>query len=246
MSLSVSARIVWMLTALVLFAVALVLLRACDLQALPLYAHKYCAASRASALAAEIERHTQLQEQLRLAELRIAEQPLCQPSPRPTQHADIAPPTPQPTPPLQPTPSPTEEKLRVPPKLSDLRGCWESVRGDLPIVSDDEKKLPIGNVRQCYCFGANGQGQLKLLYTNGVRCRAPVAARLTDGKLQLSYPRFSCVVGGKEWGLVPGRIECRNDDNPTEAATCDWISTGRRVETGTEQYRRVEQDHCGG
>jgi len=134
----------------------------------------------------------------------------------------------------------------VPTKLADLRGCWESVRGDLPIVTDDAEKRPIGNVRKCYCFGADGHGLLKLLYTNGVRCRAGLTAVLRNGDLQMSYPEFGCHYSGKEWGLVPGKIDCHNGDDDA-AATCDTQDFGRSgVTRGTEQYRRVEQDHCGG
>jgi hypothetical protein len=82
-----------------------------------------------------------------------------------------------------------------------------------------------------------------MLYTNGVKCRAPVSAQLENGKLRMSYPEFSCVSGGKNWGLVPAYIECENGDN--DAATCVEHNLGQLGEIVTEKYRRVEQDRCG-
>ncbi|WP_156898160.1 hypothetical protein [Methylocapsa acidiphila] len=228
-----SRRFIWALAAVLLLAVGFVLLRACDLEIFPLYGHRYCAAPRSEALAAERSRNAAMQAELRQAELTLAQKPKCaQPQPLPL-------PLPQPQPhPLDP------EKLKVPKKLSELRGCWESVRGDISIVSDDAEQRPIGKVRECYCFGGNGRGIIKLLYTNGVKCRAPIMARLDSDKLRMAYPKFSCLFVGKDWGLVPADITCENGDDPN-GATCTTYGHGQTRSVTTEQYRRVEQDHCG-
>ena len=235
-----SGRMIWALAAALLVAVGFVMLRACDFAIFPLYGHKYCLAAHSGTLAAERARMAELQADLQQAELTYAQKPNCalpQPEIKPilkTEQHD------EPQPKQQ---EPEPEKLKVPKKLSELQGCWESERGDISIVTDDEEKRPIGNVRKCYCFGARGSGQLKLLYTIGVKCGAPVSARLENGKLRMSYPTFTCMSRGKNWGLVPAVIECENGDN--DAATCTEHDLGHNAETIVEQYRRVERDHCG-
>jgi hypothetical protein len=239
--------VIWALAAALLLAAGFVLLRACDLAIFPLHGLKYCAAPRSDLLEAERARRTQLQAELQQAELTFAQKPICAPPP-PPRPEPIPDPLPKPLP--QPLPQPhvpdqpaAPEPLKVPQKLSDLRGCWESERGDMDIATDDAERRPIGKVRKCFCFGANGRGQLKLLYTIGVKCRAPVAARLQNGKLTMSYPTFSCVSGGQNYGLVPAYIECENGEN--DVAACTQHELGQLRTVVTEQYRRVEQDHCG-
>jgi len=236
-----SGRLLWALAAAVLLSIGFVLLRGCDLAIFPLYGQKFCEATRSEALADERARADRLQAELRQAELTYAQKPKCaQAEPR---RETPPPPSPQPpTPPAPPVHEPEQEKLKVPKRLSELRGCWESARGDLPIVSDDAEERPIGNVRKCFCFGENGRGVLKMLYTNGVKCRAPLVAKLQGDKLVMAHPEFSCPARGKNWGLVPSDTTC---EESADAATCVTHSHGRHhPTTSTDQFRRVDQDHC--
>jgi len=233
----ISGRMIWALAAALLLAGGFVLLRACDLAIFPLYGQKYCVAPRSDAMEAERARRTQLQAELQQAELTFAQKPICAPPP-PLGSEPLPEPLPLPRPEQQAQPEP----LRAPQNLADLKGCWESERGDMEITTDDAERRPIGKVRKCFCFGASGRGQLKVLYTNGVKCRAPLTARLRNGKLSMSYPSFACLSGGKNYGLVPAAIECENDEN--DVGACTQHEFGQLRAVVTEQYRRVDQDHC--
>ena len=245
MRIDVPRTALWVFFAALLVACGVVVLRACELGPLPLFGQRYCVASKPDdPLAAERGRAQELQARIREAELRIAEKPSCPPptiapepdNPQPIK--EVPPPNPNPEPPK------VEEQLKIPTKIADLKGCWESVRGDLDIVTDDERELPIGKVRKCYCFGANGRGQLKLSYTDGAKCRAPISADLRADTLRMHQPEFQCAWRGQNRGLVPFEITCRGVAGG-EAALCDIQSLGRRRNfTSGEQYRRVEKDHC--
>ncbi len=245
MRIDVPRTALWVFFAALLVASGVVVLRACELGALPLFGQRYCVAIKPDdPMAAERGRAQELQARIREAELRIAEKPNCPPpaiAPEPDKPQpikEVPPPRPDPQPPN------VEEQLKIPTKIADLKGCWESVRGDLDIVTDDERELPIGKVRKCYCFGANGRGQLKLSYTDGARCRAPIAADLRADTLRIHQPEFQCAWKGQNRGLVPFEITCRGVAEG-EAALCDIQSLGRRRNvTSGEQYRRVEKDHC--
>jgi len=118
-------------------------------------------------------------------------------------------PTPKPTP--TPKPSPTEtpepqEQLKIPKNLSELQGCWQSVRGDIHIVTDDAEEKPMGDIRLCYCFGNNGRGSVKAVYSTGVRCRATLQARIYSDRLVIKHPALPC---SDSHDIYPGVIECK-------------------------------------
>jgi hypothetical protein len=235
MRLVVPGNVLWALVALLLFASGFLLLHACDLGLFPLFGDKFCVAVHSDALAAEKARMQQLQEQIREAELSLSQKPECGPPPPPPPPPAPVPPPPQPK---------VEEQLKVPKKLTDLRGCWESMSGDLKITTDDAEHRLVGTVRKCYCFGSNGHGQLKMRYNNnGVKCRAPIVADLNNGKLRMRYPRFQCPWHGEEFGLVPAEIRCE-DTAESDAAVCTVENFGNYANIHDERYRRVERDHC--
>ena len=224
----------WLVLVVLLAACGVVTLRACDLKLLPLFSGRYCAAPASDdALTAERDRARDLEERVREAELRIAEKPVCAP-PAP-------PPAPKPEAKIEPPP---EQQLKIPHKIAELKGCWESLRGDLDIISDDEEQRPIGKVRKCYCFGARGGGELKMSYSDGARCRAPISAELDGDLLKIHQPRFDCAWRGQQRGLVPGEIVCHGANGEGEAASCDYRYLGRVPTHGVEQYRRVAAGHC--
>jgi hypothetical protein len=238
--------VIWALAAILLLAVGFVLLRACDLSILPLYGKAYCLAPKSDALAAERGRRNQLQAELQQAELTFAQKPICAPPPPPPPPGP--PPAPEPQPPPEP-PRPPEpmrpqepEKLKAPKNLSELRGCWQSVRGDLQYYSDDEEHRPVGpKARECFCFGGDGHGIFKLLYANGVKCRAPLVARIDGDTLRFHHPRVGCPRAGPV--LVPAFVECRNAAG-SEAANCLVHNLGRIRDVTTEHYHRVDEDYC--
>jgi len=233
--------VLWLVLAALLSVCGLLTLRACDLGPIPLFGGRYCAtAAQTDALAVERARARDLEERVREAELRIAEKPACAPPQQPEKRREPSPP-PVNTPTVPPVPP--EQQLTVPKKISELKGCWESVRGDLEIVSDDEERRPIGKVRQCYCFGARGVGEFELSYSDGAKCRAPITAELDDDALKIHQPRFHCVWKGQQRGLVPTEIVCHGAQS--EAASCEYETLGRMHTKGVEQYRRVPLGHCG-
>ena len=54
--------------------------------------------------------------------------------------------------------------MKMTQRLDELKGCWQSERGDIDIVTDDELKKPIGKVRICYCFDQNGTGTVQEVF----------------------------------------------------------------------------------
>lgn len=245
MRIDVPRTALWLTLPILLVACGLALLRACDLGPLPLFGLRYCVAAEPdSAFAAERARAQELQARIREAELRIAEKPICGPplGPKNERETQLNPPI---IPHTGPNPEePTIDPLTIPKKISELKGCWESVRGDLPIVTDDEEERLVGHVRKCYCFGANGRGQLKMSYTEGAKCRAPIYADLSGETLRIHQPKFSCIRRGQNKGLVPAEITCRGAES--EAAACDeQIFARKRTSRTGDQYRRVGKDHCG-
>jgi hypothetical protein len=235
--------VLWLLLAALLSVCGVLTLRACDLGPMPLFGGRYCAAAaQRDALAAERARARDLEERIREAELRIAEKPACAQPQEPEKRRE-----PPPAPIITPTvpPIPPEQQLTVPKKISELKGCWESIRGDLDIVSDDEERRLIGKVRECYCFGARGVGEFRMSYSDGAKCRAPITAELDGDVLKIQQPRFHCVWKGQNRGLVPAEIVCHGAGGEGEAASCEYEYLGRIHSKGVEQYRRVPLGHCG-
>lgn len=207
------------------------MLAACDLGGPPLLGLRYCSAGAdaTDALDAGRRRQRELEERLHQAHLRLATLPPCATS-EPERRAEAAP--------VQPEP----DLLKVPEKLAQLQGCWQSVKGDIPMVSADEKRTPRGNVRVCYCFGEAGQGQMQLLYTDGVKCSGPISGQLQDDKLYIDQPAFGC---GRQKdiprGLVKARVVCTSNDAASECETETFGPNGSRI---TQQFQRVSPEHC--
>ena len=234
----------WCLFGILLVSAGFALLPACDFGLRPLFGLRYCGtAAKNDALVLERFRARNLEARIHEAELRLAEKPACPKSPPPA-------PKPIPTPTLEPTPAPTPEikpdegeRLKIPKKITELKGCWESVSGDLPIVTDTPEQRPIGNVRKCYCFNAAGRGLLKLLYTDGAKCSGTITAKIAGALLKIHQPWFGCRWKGEDRGLVRSEMTCRTGED--ENAICDTENFGR-VHTVAEgdQYRQVPKDHC--
>ena len=189
-------------------------------------------AERAAALEAESE---QLERQLRQVRAAIAQTPNC-PVPPPLRRAEAPPP---PTPPVQ-------EALKLPRTTAELKGCWQSDRGDIQLTSDDESRRPTGNVRICYCFGDTGNGSITLVYTDQVVCRGQISATVTGQELTIDRPQFNCgSQGGLTRGLVKARTTCRANADQNLGALCDTETMGRtRGTSRDEKYHRIASDRC--
>ena len=187
---------------------------------------------RAAALEAESE---QLERQLRLARAAIAATTAC-PVPPPPRRAEAPP----------PPPPPVQEALKLPRTVAELKGCWQSDRGDLQLVTDDERHLPTGKVRICYCFGDTGNGSINLIYTDNVICRGPIAARVSESELSINQPSFDCIgQGGRNRGMVRGVTTCHAGADLNQPAVCDTQSQGRmQGRWRDEKYHRIAADMC--
>jgi hypothetical protein len=235
----------WITFALLVGCCGYLALAACDLGIRPLFALGYCSVHAApDRLADQRARERDLRDRIHEAELRLARLPVCAapppPPPRePKKEAKVEAPAPQPTPTPQPSPTETpqpQEQLKIPKSLSELKGCWQSARGDLPLVTDDEERRPVGNVRICYCFGDKGRGSVRYRYTDGRKCSGPARARLSDGKLMIDEP---------EHCAVRAVVTC-NSQGEGNSAICDVVSYGRTPGGGytDEKFQRVTEEHC--
>jgi hypothetical protein len=214
-------------------------LTACDLGIRPLFALGYCSVHAApDRLADQRARERDLRDRIHEAELRLARLPVCAappPPPEPKKEAKVVTPTPQPPPTPQPAPTETpqpQDQLKIPKSLSELKGCWQSARGDLALYDDNEQLF--GNVRICYCFGANGRGSVRYRYTDGRKCNGSVRARLSDGKLIINEPN-QCT--------TPSETTCVSQGEGN-AASCDTRNLDRPGGYTDEKYQRVTAEHC--
>jgi hypothetical protein len=246
--------VLWAGFAVLTLAGGYAMLRACDLGIWPLFGASACTAPVSdTALAAERERQDHLRANLHSAEIRLAQLPICPPPPPPPKPKPVVqpdPPKPEPVkipdpPPPDPKPEPKKEeppseKFEVPKKVEDLKGCWQSVRGDIDIVSDDAEQKPLGKARFCYCFKDNGKGNVLVSYTDGDLCRAPLTAKLKAGTLSMRHGDIPCRTHVPQVGA---NITCGHDGS--EETTCQIKNLGRNAELLSEKFIRVSNEHCG-
>jgi hypothetical protein len=138
------AAVAWIAFVAILGAIAQLMLTACDFDSHPLFAGRYCPARTASPLTSEQDRERDLRDRLHEVQLAISRLPVC----LPTRAENVPKPT-------------RDERLSIPRELSDLRGCWASVRGDIPAYTTDEKHQLVGHRRICYCFSDNSRGEAR-------------------------------------------------------------------------------------
>lgn len=230
----------WVAFVLVVGVVARLAVSACDLGFHPLFGLSYCVQSSVDPLATERERERVLLDRLHQAQLNVARLPICLPeAPRrePDRRAENIVPSPTPT----PTPTP-DEQLVIPHNLNDLNGCWQSVNGDINMVSDDARHTPIGKVRICYCLTGNGGGETRYIYQDGARCTGPLRAQLSNDRLTMKHGRIEC--SGSKGFVVPTDITCTARQGE-DSATCDsYVHLKRPTTTEDEKYRRVSPEYC--
>jgi hypothetical protein len=237
--------VAWATFAIAIVGIGVLVLAACDLGIKPLFGLRYCRASAIDLeLAAEREKGRYLRDRLHQAQLRIAQLPPCTQGAAPAPPVEQRPAEPQqsagiPAEPPKPEPPKVEEELKLPARIEDLQGCWQSVRGDISIVTDDDEQRLIGKVRICYCFGSNGRGTGRWAYADGPKCQVDLTARLRSHELKIRHGRVPC----RDRSIVPEEITCTAQADGT--ASCDTQSLGRnRVLVGGEKYRRVSEAYC--
>jgi hypothetical protein len=236
----------WIAFAVAAGLLAHLMLGACDLGLHPLFGLRYCRAQAATPLVAEQERERNLLDRLHEAQLTINRLPVCLPEPprrEPERRADVIPPRPQP-----PT-QPPVDRLTVPADLNELNGCWQSIRGDIPVVTDDQEHRIIAHRRICYCFSGGGNGEVRHIIQEGGRCVAPLKAQLSAERLTISHGQIPCSgvpqTLGKWDGIVPGDIICTKKAGE-DSASCERLSRGKfPVTYKDEVLRRVDADNCG-
>ncbi len=235
--------VLWGAFALLVLTGGYVMLRACDLGFAPLFGAAACAAPIPDdKLAAEREREAHLRSGIHTEEIRLALLPACpQPlPPKPNPPAPLPnPPEPKPKPP-EPKPEPQiVQKFEVPKKVEELKGCWQSARGDIEMTTDDAEQKPIGKARFCYCFGGTGRGVVQVLYSDGDVCRAGLTARISADQVFMHHDKVFC---RKHTFQVPADITCGNDQS--NETVCEIHNLGRTGNRFSEQFIRVSDEHC--
>jgi hypothetical protein len=226
----------WSAFATLVLIGAYIVLNACDFGLHPLFGSGACQAPAANAaLESERAKEAQLQSRIHTAEIHLALLPAC---PRPL------PPPPRPLPVKVPDPLPAvdpkiEQTLEVPKKIEDLKGCWQSARGDIDILSDDAEHKVVGKARLCYCFRGNGQGVAQIFYSDGDACRSRLVARISPEQLSMRHDVISC---RKHGDYVVHDITCGNDQ--TDKTLCEIISRGKTYIRRLEQFVRVTNEYC--
>jgi hypothetical protein len=248
----------WAAFVVVIAVAAHLVLAACDLGSHPLFGLTYCRAEAVPApMVAERDRERNLLDRLHETQVNLSRLPVCLPNPprrEPERRADNVPP-PQPPPPPQPErraespaatpPSPApDDRLTVPRNLNDLNGCWQSVRGDLNMVSDDAEERPLGTMRICYCLGSDGRGTTRYIFQDGGRCIGPLRAQISQDRLTMKHATIKCTGKANLDHVVPTDIICSNKAGE-DTASCDSYSHGDTPSSSLgEKYHRVSFEYC--
>ena len=214
--------LLWTVFAAVIGGIGYEFLLACDL-GVPVFGFRYCRNTQAASLhkiEAQAQMERSLKARLHAAELRAASLPECRPQGRERLPA---------------------ERLTVPARVEDLRGCWQSDRGDTDVFTDDEAMRFVAKRRTCLCFEGNGEGRVRMTYNNGTKCDGPLAASVQSDRFTVRFPNVPCSNGSH---YVATDVICTSSAG---AASCDWRTRGyrRRVILG-DQYHRVDASYCEG
>jgi hypothetical protein len=212
----------WIAFALLISAGGYVMLRACDLEILPLFGNACQTQTYSGDLVTARERQASLHSRIHAAEIRVALIAVC-------------------SRPVKPDDRQAVRKFEIPKDIEDLEGCWQSSRGDIDIVSDDAEQRHLGQARFCYCFRNNGQGIAQIRYADGEVCSTALTARLLPGSVTMHHEAIDC---RHNTGLVAGAITCRNDGQSSEA-TCEIAGRGQSGNKVVEQFVHVGNDYCG-
>ena len=227
----------WTVFALLILTGGYAMLRACDLEHLPLFGHASCEApARIRDLATEREREADLRSNIHTAEIRLALLPICA---KPLAPKPLAPKPPDLEPPKQDDQQ-VVQKFEVPKKFEDLKGCWQSARGDIDIWTNDAKREHLGTARICYCFNDNGRGAVQIRYTDGDVCRANLSAQISPDHVFMHHGKVNCRTHGY---IVAADVTCGN--NQSNEAVCEIQTLGESREKLSERFIHVTNEYCG-
>lgn len=219
--------LLWVLLALLLFAIGFQLLRSCALS-LPWFFGEplvnFCSRPGGEAEIArlfnererlESERRQFLQQIERErracaaseAPTPPAPEPTPPPAPEPTPPApEPAPPTPEPTPPApDPTPPPAPPMLEPMPISPKFAGCWGTRNAPMTITTANK---PVGSDAFFCIEQANGRGRFAIKGADQFRCEAEVAAREEPDRVVVNYGSLPCSDGipmlAADWVCLSG------------------------------------------
>ncbi len=232
----------WSAFGILILIGAYVVLNACDFGVRPFLGVGACRVPTANAeLETERAKEAQLQSHLHSEEIRLALLPACPkpvvvpPQPQPQRVVKI----PDPKPPIDNPPA--VQTLEIPKKIEDLKGCWQSVRGDIDMTTDDAEAKPVGQARICFCFRSNGRGRVQVSYTDGDVCRADLFARILPGQVLMHHERANC---RKHPFYVAADIKCAGNAQ-SEQTECEIQNLGAVRDKYTEQFKHVSDEYCG-
>jgi hypothetical protein len=106
----------------------------------------------------------------------------------------------------------------------------------------DDQGNPTGEVRLCYCFGNGGRGAAKAVWSNGVRCRGALQARIYSDRLVMKHRELTCR-GPSDHNIYPGEIECKGTTEGN-STVCDWSTHGAPHTGDDDKYQRVPPERC--
>jgi hypothetical protein len=234
--------LLWSAFAILILIGASIVLNACDLGLRPLFGSSACQAPAANAaLESERAKEAQLQSRIHAEEIHLALLPACPRPAPPPQPQPLPQPQPQPVKvPDPPAPKPPVQTLEIPKKIEDLKGCWQSVRGDIDMTTDDAEARPLGQARICFCFRTNGRGRVQVRYTDGDVCRGDLIARVSPGRVFMHHERANC---RRHPNYVAADIICGNGS--ADQTECEIHNLGDIRDTYTEQFMHVSDEYCG-
>jgi len=220
-------RLLWIVFAALIVAGGLLVFGACGTGSSSFFALSCPVPPSFAAVDAEQAKAAELAAQIHAAEIKLALLPAC-PRP-PAQKPEVKQPE-----------KPQQEALEIPKKLEDLKGCWQSKRGDIKITSDDEESRLIGYARICYCFGNTGRGHVEMRYQDGDVCRTNLMARILPDQLLMHHEKVKCF---RHNPYVAANIHCKNSD--ADKTSCEIEDLGNNHGKYTEEFIRVGEDYCG-
>lgn len=217
---------------------AYVVLNACDFGVKPFLGAGACRVPAANAaLESERAKEVQLQSRIHAEEIHLALLPSCPkpvplPQPLPVKVPDQKPPVDN---------QPPVQTLDIPKKIEDLKGCWQSVGGDINMTTDDAEAKPVGQARICFCFRSNGRGRVQVRYTDGDVCRADLMARILPGLVLMHHERANC---RQHPYYVAADIKCQGNAQ-SEKTECEIQNLGAVRGKYSEQFMHVSDEYCG-
>lgn len=217
MSSASIAHALWALFASLLAVSGYLFFAACELGIAPPFEYRYCKTGpSAEELAREKEHQRVLLARLNEAQVLYAQLPGCK-----------------------------QPELVLPKRKDELEGCWQSVRGDIRFKSVDTGEYT-GSARICYCFGKNGAGKVRQIFTEGPDsgsvCETGLLAKLRPDELIVQHPTIPCTKGSN---VSAATIICRRAPDGSASCEFNWESNKQGYSSPAEKFQRATIEDCG-